>query len=115
MDCRLGLNRDNDGPVNSALARFIPPPKTLENIIKPSIITPIPPSHWVKERHRMILLFCSAIQSKSSPTIFSKAFIHTGLTDESITVAPVVVKPDIDSNHEYSSPRRISIKPTSPK
>ena len=41
--------------------------------------------------------------------------MQTGLTDESMTVAPVVVKPDIDSNHEYNNPRRISMKLTSPK
>jgi hypothetical protein len=29
---------------------------------------------------------------------------HTGLVEMSITVAPVVVNPDMDSNHEYSSP-----------
>ena len=31
-----------------------------------------------------------------------------GLMECSITVAPVVVKPDMDSNHELTNPRPIS-------
>ena len=38
-----------------------------------------------------------------------------GLLDGSITVAPVVVKPDIDSNQEYSAPCEICLIDASPE
>ena len=40
---------DTVGPVSSALAKDFPPPTVRENISRPSIITPIPPSHCVAD------------------------------------------------------------------
>ena len=51
------------------------------------------------ERHRIRLLFWLPMQSSATVRVE-----HRGLVEISITVAPVVVNPDIDSNHEYSSP-----------
>ena len=45
VSCNLGRRRESDGPVSSALANAIPPPSTLDNSIRPSMIIPIPPSH----------------------------------------------------------------------
>ena len=95
----MGPRRDRDGPVSSALARDIPPPSTLDSISRPNMITPIPPTHWVIERHRIRLLLWLPMQS--SATVKAE---HTGLVEISITVAPVVVNPDIDSNQEYRRP-----------
>ena len=36
--------------------------------------------------------------------------LQPGLIDVEITVAPVVVNPDIDSNHEFTAPRSMSAR-----
>ena len=46
---------ETDGPVSSARANAMPPPRALEKIRSPSIITPIPPIHCEIERQRMRL------------------------------------------------------------
>ena len=103
----FGLSLDKDGPVSSARARAMPPPITRESNIIPSIIMPIPPSHWVSERQSRIPLGWALIQSTVVPGI------QLGLMLCEITVAPVVVNPDIDSNQELTAPRAMSISAAS--
>ena len=47
----FGRSLDSDGPVNSARARLMPPPRMRDRTIMLSMMMPMPPSHWVVERH----------------------------------------------------------------
>ena len=70
------------GPGASAASRLIPPEPTVGSTATTSTITPIPPIHWVVDRQ------------KSSPFDVDSM--------SGVTVAPVVVKPEIDSNSASS-------------
>ena len=63
----------------------------------------MPPNHWVSDRHRRSPRGWVLMQS-----IPGKQF---GLMEVEMTVAPVVVNPDIDSNHEFTAPLATSAKP----
>ena len=82
----------------------MPPPMIRERTSIPSITTPIPPSHWVKERHSRRPRGCALMQSTVVPGM------QFGLIEWERTVAPEVVKPDMDSNHELTNPRRTSMR-----
>ena len=64
---------------------------------------PIPPSHCVKDLQINRPFGWALIQSMVLPGI------QFGLIAGEITVAPVVVKPDIDSNQELTAPLAMSI------
>ena len=106
--CRsFGRRREREGPVNSARARAIPPPMIRERTSIPNMTTPIPPNHWVSERQRSSPLGWALMQSAVVPGM------QFGLIECERTVAPEVVKPDMDSNQEFTKPRRISINSAS--
>ena len=81
----------------------MPPPMIRDSTSMPSMTTPMPPSHWVKERQRSRPLGCALMQSAVVPGM------QFGLMEWDSTVAPEVVKPDMDSNHEFTKPRMISM------
>ena len=102
--CRnLGRSRERDGPVSSARARAMPPPMMRESTSIPSITTPMPPSHCVKERQSNKPCGCALMQSGVVPGM------QLGLIECDSTVAPEVVNPDMDSNHEFTNPRMMSM------
>ena len=78
----LGVSRSPVGPGASAASRLIPPEPTVGSTATTSTITPMPPIHCVVERQN------------SSPWEVASML--------GVTVAPVVVKPEIDSNKASS-------------
>ena len=78
----LGVSRSPVGPGASAASRLMPPEPTVGSTATTSTMTPMPPIHWVVER-----------QNNSPFDVASMS---------AITVAPVVVNPEIDSNSASS-------------
>ena len=81
----------------------MPPPMILERTSMPSMTTPIPPNHWVNERHKRRPRGCALMQSAVVPGM------QFGLMLCERTVAPEVVNPDMDSNHALTNPRITSM------
>ena len=67
----------------------------------PNMMIPMPPNHWVSDLQnnnpRGWVLMQSGVLGK-----------QLGLIEVEMTVAPVVEKPDIDSNQELTAPRAMS-------
>ena len=99
----LGRSFSRVGPVNSARANVIPPPNRFESVNTPTITTPMPPIHWEADLRRRIP--CNWEARQSSPTL------HRGLVVASMTVAPVVVTPELDSKMLWTRPLAHSLVP----
>jgi len=85
VSTRRGRTLSATGPGTSALNSCMPPMPSSGRMAMVNRMIPMPPTHWVKERHSN-----RARGQLSSPVT---------------TVEPVVVKPETDSNTASMTPR----------